>query len=62
MKVESRVTVIRGRRRFRPDHGTTRERFANPQGMAAQRLGVRSGVDRKHLCQQVSGHPVRHHG
>lgn len=52
----------RRRRCFRPDRGTIRDRFANPQGMAAQRLQVRSGVDRKHLLQQVSGNPVGHQG
>ena len=52
----------RRRRCFRPDRGTIRDRFANPQGMAAQRLRVRSGVDRKHLLQQVSGNPVGHQG
>ena len=41
----------RRRRCFRPDRGTIRESFANLQGMAAQRLRVRSSVDRKHLLQ-----------
>jgi hypothetical protein len=41
----------RQRRCFRPDRGTIRESFANPQGMAAQRLPFRSSVDRKHLLQ-----------
>jgi hypothetical protein len=41
----------RRRRCFRPDRGTIHESFASPQGMAAQRLRVRSGVDRKHLLQ-----------
>jgi hypothetical protein len=48
--------------RFRPDRGTIRERFPSPHGMAAQCLRVRSGADRKHLPQQVSGHPVGHEG
>ena len=52
----------RRRRRFRPDRGTIGERRASLQGMAAQRLRIRSGVDRKHLLQQVSGHPVAHQG
>jgi hypothetical protein len=30
--------------------------------MAAQRLWIRSGVDGKHLLQQVSGHLVAHQG
>ena len=52
----------RGRRWFRPDRGTIRDRFANPQGMAVQRFRVRSGVDRKHLLQQVGGNPISHQG
>ena len=52
----------RRRRCFRPDRGTIRDRFANPQGMAVQRLRVRSRVDRKHLLQQVSGNPLGHQG
>jgi len=61
---EGGIQGDRDRRRscFRPDRGTIRGRFANPQGMAAQRLRVRSGVDRKHLLQQVSRHPVGHQG
>jgi hypothetical protein len=30
--------------------------------MAAQGLVVRAGVDREHLLQQVSRHPIAHHG
>jgi hypothetical protein len=50
------------RRCFRPGCGTIRERFASPHGVAAQRFGIGSGVDRKHTLEQVSGHPVGHQG
>src|SRR5271163_452877 len=61
---EGGIQGDRDRRRscFRPDRGTIRESFANPQGMAAQRLRVRSTVDRKHLLQSLSGNPVGHQG
>jgi hypothetical protein len=50
---EGGIQGVRDRRRrcFRLDRGTIHDRFANPQGMAAQRLRVRSGIDRKHLLQ-----------
>jgi hypothetical protein len=48
--------------RRRRDRGTVDERGASLQGMAAQRLRIRSGVDRKHLLQQVSRHLVAHQG
>ena len=45
------------------DEGLSRSAyFANPNGMAAQRPRVRSCVDRKHMLQQVSRHPVGHQG
>ncbi len=49
------------RRRCRgPDRGTVSKRRASLQGMAAQGPGVDAGVDRKHVPQQISAHPVRH--
>ena len=50
----------RRRHRRRPDRGTVGECRTSLQGMAAQRLWVRSGVDGKHLLQQLSGHLVAH--
>jgi hypothetical protein len=50
------------RRRFRPDRGAFSQRFAGPEGTAAQRLRVGSGVDRKQLLQHGSGHWIGHQG
>jgi len=52
----------RRRRRFRPDRVAFRQRFANLEGLAAKRLRVGSGVDRKQLLQQLSGHRTGHQG
>jgi hypothetical protein len=61
---EGRIHGDRDRRhlRRRPDRGTVGERRASLQRVAAQRLWIRSGVDGKHLLQQVSGHLVAHQG
>jgi hypothetical protein len=50
------------RRHFWPGYGINPERRADLQGMSAHGLRILSGIDRKHLLQQVSGHPVRHQG
>jgi len=45
-------------RHFWPGHGINPERRADPQGMSAHGLRILSGINRKHLLQQLSGHPV----
>jgi hypothetical protein len=62
---ERRVQAHRNRRhrRFRLGHGSIiPKRLADFQGMTAQGFRVLRGIDRKHLLQHVSGHPVRHQG
>jgi hypothetical protein len=50
------------RRHFCPGFGITPERCADLQGMPAHSLRILPGVNRKHLPQHVSGHPVWHQG
>src|SRR5271165_4264401 len=45
-----------------PGHDIIPERRADLQGMPAHSLRILSGINRKHLLQHVSGHPVRHQG
>ena len=50
----------RRRRCRRPDRGMVGQRRASLHSVAAQGSGVDAGVDRKHVLQQISAHPVRH--
>jgi len=49
-------------RRDRSDRRALTKRLADLQSMAAQGFMMRSGVDREHLPQNVSGGPVGHQG
>src|SRR3954452_14557171 len=63
MNVEVQAHRNRRHRRFRLGHGSIiPKRLADFQGMTAQGFRVLRGIDRKHLLQHVSGHPVRHQG
>jgi hypothetical protein len=47
-------------RHFWPGSGINSEHLADLQGMSAHSLRILSGINRKHLLQHVSRHPVRH--
>jgi hypothetical protein len=51
-----------GRRQLWPGYGVNPERRADLQGTSAHSLRILSGINRKHLLQHVSRHPVWHQG
>jgi hypothetical protein len=61
---ERRVQGRRNRRRrqFWPGYGVNPERRADLQGTSAHSPRILSGINRKHLLQHVSRHPVWHQG
>jgi hypothetical protein len=63
---ERRVQRHRNRRhrqrRFRFGHGLIAKCLTDLQGMPANGLRILSGINRKHLLQHISSHPVRHRG
>ena len=61
---ERRVQGHRNRRhrRFRLGQGLIPKCLTDLQGMPAHGLRILSGINRKHLLQHISGHPVWHQG
>jgi len=57
-----RVQGHRNGRHRRLGHGLIPKCLTDLQGMSAHGLRILSGINRKHLLQHISGHPVRHQG
>ena len=61
---ERRIQGRRNRchRRFWLGHGLIPKCLADLQGVPTQSLRILSGINREHLLQDISGHPIRHQG